>query len=72
VIGTAVTNGGGNGSVGFTGSAVFSSASSYRCPLTPEGTTALKDVPVVNTPTASGFAFKGTASTTYDFICVGN
>jgi hypothetical protein len=72
VIGSATTNGSGNATVTFTGSALFTSATSYRCSLTPEGSGAITQVAVVNGPLTNGFTIKGANSTTYDFICVGN
>jgi hypothetical protein len=74
VEGTVADNGGGNGSVTFTGSAAFSSATSYVCTLTAESNgTAATSGTFISSKTSTGFAFKSTlSSTTFDYLCVGN
>jgi hypothetical protein len=74
VEGTAATNVSGNGSVTFTGSAAFTSATSYVCILTAESTgPSATNGTFIATKTNTGFTFKSTLnSTTYDYICVGN
>jgi hypothetical protein len=74
VEGTTATNGGGNGSVTFTGSAAFTSATSYVCTLTAESNGAVASSGTfVAGKTSTGFTFKGTlSSTTFDYVCIGN
>jgi hypothetical protein len=74
VEGTAATNGGGNGSVTFTGSAAFTSATSYVCTLTAESNgAAASNGTFVAGKTSTGFTFKSTlSSTTFDYVCIGN
>jgi hypothetical protein len=75
VVGTAVTNTSGNGSVTFAGSAVYTSATSYECTLTPESTGAspTTDAWFIASKTTTGFTFKASYnSTTFDYICIGN
>jgi hypothetical protein len=74
VEGTAVTNVAGNGSVTFTGSAVFTSAVSYVCTLTAESTgPAATNGAFIASKSSTSFTFKSTLnSTTFDYVCVGN
>jgi len=74
VEGTATTNGSGNGSVTFTGSAVFTSATSFVCTLTAEsGGPAAANGTFIASKTSTGFTFKSTLnSSTFDYLCVGN
>jgi hypothetical protein len=72
VIGTVVTNAAGNGSVTFTGSAVFSSATSYQCSVTALASASSATAAAISTPVSNGFTVKGANSTTYGYICVGN
>ena len=74
VEGTAATNVSGNGSVTFTGSAAFTSGTSYVCTLTAEsGGPAATNGTFIATKTNTGFTFKSTLnSTTFDYVCVGN
>ena len=74
VEGTVATNNGGNGSVTFTGSAVFTSGTSYVCTLTAESNGgAASNGTFISGKTSTGFTFKSTLnSTTFDYVCVGN
>ncbi len=74
VEGTTTTNGPGNGSVTFTGSAAFGSATSYVCTLTAESNgTASSNGTFISGKTSTGFTFKSTlGSTTFDYICIGS
>jgi len=70
VTGSATTNNGGNATVTFTGSAAFTSGTSYQCTATAQGNTAT--AAAINSPLNTGFTLRGAASTTYGFVCVGN
>jgi hypothetical protein len=74
VEGTVTNNGSGNGSVTFTGSAAFASATSYVCTLTAESNgTAATNGTFISGKTSTGFTFKSTLnSTTFDYVCVGS
>jgi Collagen triple helix repeat (20 copies) len=74
VEGTAATNGGGNGSVTFTGSAAFTSGTSYVCTLTAENNGSPAPIGTfIAGKTGTGFTFKSTLTgTTFDYVCVGN
>jgi hypothetical protein len=72
VIGSGTTNAGGNLTVTFAGSAVFTSASSYQCAATTVANAASTTAPAISSPTTTGFTLKGANSTTYSYICVGN
>jgi hypothetical protein len=74
VEGTVATNGSGNGSVTFTGSAAFTSGTSYACTLSPEaGGNAANSGTIISTKAAGSFTFKSTlTSTTFDYLCIGN
>ena len=74
VEGTVATNAGGNASVTFTGSAAFTSGTSYVCTLTPESNgSPASDGSFVSGKSSTGFTFKSTLnSTTFDYICIGN
>jgi len=73
VEGTVATNGSGNGSVTFAGSAVFGSATSFVCTLTGEtGGPAATNGTFIASKTTTGFTFKSTLnSTTFDYVCIG-
>jgi len=70
VSGSATTNNGGNVTVTFTGSAIFTSGTSYQCTATAQGNTAT--AAAISSPTGTGFTLKGASSTAYGFVCVGN
>jgi len=74
VEGTAATNNGGNGSVTFSGSATFTSGTSYVCTVTAESNgPAASNGTFIAGKTSTGFSFKSTlGSTTFDYVCVGN
>jgi hypothetical protein len=71
VIGSGTTNPGGNLAVTLTGSAAFSSATSYQCTMSYQTATGTKS-PAFNSPTATSFTIKADASVGVDFVCIGN
>lgn len=71
MIGQATADNGGNASVTLSGSAAFTSGTSYQCTAAytaSAGTAA----PSITTKTATGFAIKTDKAATVQFICVGN
>jgi hypothetical protein len=72
VIGSGTTNGSGNLTVTLSGSATFTSGTSYQCSATAVSNASSTTAPAIATPTSTGFTLKGAASTTYGFICIGN
>jgi hypothetical protein len=74
VEGAVADNGSGNGSVTFTGSAAFTSGTSYVCTLTAESNgPAATNGTFIASKTSTAFTFKSTLnSTTFDYVCVGN
>jgi hypothetical protein len=71
VTGSGNTNNQGNLTVTFTGSAVFTSGTSYQCTATAQSNASSNTAPAISSPTATGFTLKGLANTTYGFVCVG-
>jgi FtsH-binding integral membrane protein len=72
VFGTGATNPGGVLTVTLTGSAAFTSGSSYQCTGTYQANAAGTAPLAINTTSATGFTMKGDSSKTVSFICVGN
>jgi hypothetical protein len=72
VFGSGTTNPGGNLNVTLTGSAAFTSGSSYQCTATYVSNTTGTAPVAINAPSATGFTIKGDSSKTIGFICVGN
>jgi hypothetical protein len=72
VTGSVTTNGSGNATVTFAGSAVFTSGTSYQCTATAQASQAASTAPTTTSPTSTGFTLKGANSTPYAFVCVGN
>ena len=72
VFGSGTTNGPGNLTVTLTGSAAFTSGTSYVCTASYQSNAGGTLSPVISSPTATGFTIKGDASKTVVFICVGN
>ena len=71
MIGTASLTGGAfTATVNFTGSAAFTSATSFVC--TASDTNGTVGAVNVNAQTATSVTFKGTAAHVISFICVGN
>jgi hypothetical protein len=71
VTGSGTTNGSGNLTVTFTGSAIFSSGTSYQCTATAQASQPANTAPTITSPTSTGFTLKGANSTPYAFVCVG-
>jgi len=70
VSGSVTTNNGaGNAAVTLTGAAAFTSGTSYVCTATGQANGAA--AAAVTSQTATGFNIRGTANTSYAFICVG-
>jgi hypothetical protein len=72
VTGSGTTNGSGNLTVAFAGSATFTSGTSYQCTATAQASMPSGTAPTITSPTSTGFTLKGANSTTYGFVCVGN
>jgi hypothetical protein len=72
VTGSGTTNGSGNLTVTFTGSAIFTSGTSYQCTTTAQASQTSNVAPTITSPTSTGFTLKGANSTPYGFVCVGN
>jgi hypothetical protein len=58
--------------VTLTGSAAFSSGTSYQCTVSYQASAAGTLAPTITSPTATGFTLKADASKAVGFICVGN
>jgi hypothetical protein len=72
VTGTATTNGSGNATVTFTGSAAFTGGTSYQCTATAQASQTSNTAPTITSPLGTGFTLKGANNTAYGFVCVGN
>jgi hypothetical protein len=72
VTGSGTTNNGGNLTVTFTGSAAFTSGTSYQCTATLLSNQTGNQSPGISSMTSTGFALKGANNTAYSFVCVGN
>jgi len=72
VVGSGATNPGGNLNVSLTGSAAFTSGTSYWCIATYQGNSTGTASPSIHAATATGFTIKADGSKTLSFICVGN
>jgi FtsH-binding integral membrane protein len=72
VFGTGSTNPGGVLNVTFTGSAAFTSGTSYQCTASYQANAVGTDPVAIGAASATGFTVKGDASKSISFICVGN
>jgi hypothetical protein len=72
VIGSGTTNGSGNLSVTFSGSAAFTSGTSYECTATAQASQPPTTGTTIATATSTGFTLKGANNTAYSFVCVGS
>jgi hypothetical protein len=72
VIGSGTTSPGGSLTVTFTGSAAYSSATSYQCTASYDGSATGTASPAITSPTTTGFTLKADANANVKFVCVGN
>jgi hypothetical protein len=72
VLGSGTTAASGNLTVTLTGSAAFTSGTSYQCTVSYKTGGAGTLSPTITSPTGTGFTLKADASKAVGFMCVGN